>query len=74
MYKTNLSWNALMQYLDLLLLSGYVQLTNRKSKKTYSLTEEGREILSDFQRGLKRMNFVVTTLANRERELNVVKY
>lgn len=50
MYKANLSHHMLVEYLNEIILKGFVVENMEKSgKKTYSLTEKGFSFLNDYQ-------------------------
>jgi len=49
MYQVNISYNALISYLDFLHKQKLVELVN-KNPRIYKITNNGREVLKHFQR------------------------
>lgn len=50
MYKCNLSWINLKEILNFLLKQNFISVVDEDGRKTYRLTERGREVLEYFSR------------------------
>lgn len=48
MYKANLSWTALQEYLDALTQNGMIEVREVNARKMYGLTQKGFEVLNSF--------------------------
>jgi predicted transcriptional regulator len=48
MYKANLSWSVLQDYMRALEMQNLVEITNDMGKKTYRLTQKGFQLLNQF--------------------------
>jgi predicted transcriptional regulator len=48
MYKANLSWTVLMEYMKALQSQELVELVDDEGKKTYRLTHKGFQLLNQF--------------------------
>ncbi|MFH1420346.1 MAG: DUF4364 family protein [Candidatus Aenigmatarchaeota archaeon] len=55
LYKANLSYKLLKQYLDMLIESEFIMNTNVKGKKKYTITQKGHEFLQQFRK-LERLS------------------
>lgn len=53
MYRTNLSWNPLMEIIDILLDQKMITVIKQGSTKFYHITEKGKETLKYFNSARK---------------------
>jgi len=50
MYKSNLSWIPLKNILDFLVKQDLIQVAENANKRTYEITEKGRNVLRYFEK------------------------
>jgi len=48
MYKSNLAWNPMQRYLQLLMSQGLIISEQKGDRTLYSITEKGRRVLAYF--------------------------
>lgn len=63
MYKCNLSWINLKEILNFLLKQNFISVVDEDGRKTYRLTERGREVLEHFSRA----QMLLTTSGERKK-------
>jgi predicted transcriptional regulator len=50
MYKANLSYNSLQEYLDLLVSKGFIEEIKDGKRISYKITDKGLEHINEFRR------------------------
>lgn len=61
MYKANLSWSAMQEYVEALIKSGLLREINHMSRKTYAVTDKAVKLLEQYHAMVDKLTGSDTT-------------